>query len=146
MSLTINVCLHSFSRLWGQHVFTSKLLLDISAYYFYNRKEKTKDYWKKSRKPAVCLIYSEPLWKCPSSQTPSRVWIVISFGYVSYDLSKLYFLPGFKKYILPCKCLLSKLSKKMVIYVTKDWPALHLTAGSACVFKTSRSVQVFPRT
>lgn len=38
------VCLHSFSRLWGQHIFASKLLLDISAYYFYNRKEKTKGY------------------------------------------------------------------------------------------------------
>ena len=43
MSLTINVCLHSFSGLWGQHIFTFKLLLDISAY-FYNRKEKTKGY------------------------------------------------------------------------------------------------------
>lgn len=31
------------------------------------------------------------------------------------------FLPGFKKHTSPCKCLLSKLSRKMVIYVTKDY-------------------------
>ena len=57
------ICLHSFSRLWGQHIFTffyiftSKLLLDIRAYYFCNRKEKTEGYWKKSWKPGVCLKY-----------------------------------------------------------------------------------------